>query len=179
MPETAATTATRSATSAVASLTRLSPSTIVTIRRGTPSRREIAVAAIGSVGATTAPSTNARRPVEPDHGVGDDRDRGHRHQHEPDRQQADRPRVRAQIAQRGEERRGVEQRRQHADEHELGRQLEVGDPRHESERETAEDEQDRIRDPRPRGERQQRRGRRQEAEQNGQIAGRELVHPNP
>ena len=65
MPETAATTATRSATSAVASLTRLSPSTIVTIRRGTPSRREIAVAAIGSVGATTAPSTNAVAQLSP------------------------------------------------------------------------------------------------------------------
>jgi hypothetical protein len=39
-------------------LTRLSPSTIVTIRRGTPRRRAIAVAARGSVGATTAPSTN-------------------------------------------------------------------------------------------------------------------------
>jgi hypothetical protein len=32
---------------------------IVTTRRGTPSRRAIAVAAIGSVGDTTAPSTNA------------------------------------------------------------------------------------------------------------------------
>ena len=47
------------ATSAVASLIRLSPSTIVTRRRGTPKRRAMTVAAIGSVGETMAPSTNA------------------------------------------------------------------------------------------------------------------------
>ena len=47
------------------SLTRLSPSTIVTSFRGTPSRRAIAVAAIGSVGETIAPSTNAAGQVSP------------------------------------------------------------------------------------------------------------------
>ena len=41
------------------SLISASPSTIVTIRPGTPSRRAIAVAATGSVGETIAPSTNA------------------------------------------------------------------------------------------------------------------------
>ena len=56
---TAATIAVRSSTSAVPSLTRLSPSTMSISRRGTPSRRPIAVAAIGSVGETTAPRTNA------------------------------------------------------------------------------------------------------------------------
>ena len=65
VPLTAATTATRSPTSAVASLTRLSPSTMTTIRRGTPSRLEIAVAAIGSVGETTAPSTKAAAQLIP------------------------------------------------------------------------------------------------------------------
>jgi hypothetical protein len=59
-----AATAARYRTSAVASLTRLSPSMIVTIRRGTPSRRPIDVAAIGSVGETTAPRTKAA-----DHGI--------------------------------------------------------------------------------------------------------------
>ncbi len=59
VPATAATIAVRSSTSAVPSLTRLSPSTMSISRRGTPSRRPIAVAAIGSVGDTTAPSTNA------------------------------------------------------------------------------------------------------------------------
>ena len=58
-PVTAATIAVRSSTSAVPSLTRLSPSTMSISRRGTPSRLPIAVAAIGSVGETTAPSTNA------------------------------------------------------------------------------------------------------------------------
>ena len=58
-PETTATTATRYATSPVPSLTRLSPSTIVTSLRGTPRRRAIEVAARGSVGETIAPSTNA------------------------------------------------------------------------------------------------------------------------
>jgi hypothetical protein len=43
----------------VPSLIRLSPSTTVTIRRGTPSLRAMDVAASASVGATTAPSTNA------------------------------------------------------------------------------------------------------------------------
>ena len=41
------------------SLTRLSPSMMSISRRGTPSRRPIAVAAIGSVGETTAPRMNA------------------------------------------------------------------------------------------------------------------------
>ena len=48
----------RSVTIAVASLTRLSPSRIVTTRRGRPIRRAIVVAATASGGATTAPSAN-------------------------------------------------------------------------------------------------------------------------
>ena len=59
VPVTAAAIAVRSRTSAVPSLTRLSPSTMSIRRRGTPRRLPIAVAAIGSVGETTAPSTNA------------------------------------------------------------------------------------------------------------------------
>ena len=54
-----AATAVFSATSAVASLTRLSPSRIDTTRRGIPTRRAIAVAATASGGATTAPSAKA------------------------------------------------------------------------------------------------------------------------
>ena len=56
---TAAATATLRATSAVASLKRLSPSRMFTIRRGAPTRRMIAVAAAGSVGETIAPSAKA------------------------------------------------------------------------------------------------------------------------
>jgi hypothetical protein len=43
----------------VASLTRLSPSRIVTMRRGTPRRWATAVAAMASVGETIAPRTKA------------------------------------------------------------------------------------------------------------------------
>jgi hypothetical protein len=50
--------AVRRATSAVASLSSDSPSRIVTIRRGRPIRRPIAVAATASGGATTAPIAN-------------------------------------------------------------------------------------------------------------------------
>ena len=52
--------AVRSATRAVASLSSDSPSRIVTMRRGSPIRRPIAVAATASGGATTAPIANAR-----------------------------------------------------------------------------------------------------------------------
>ncbi len=54
-----AATAARYAMSADASLMRLSPSRIVTIRRETPSRWKTAVAATASGGATMAPSANA------------------------------------------------------------------------------------------------------------------------
>ena len=51
--------AVRRQTSAVASFSRLSPSRIVTTRRGRPTCWAIAVAATASGGATTAPSANA------------------------------------------------------------------------------------------------------------------------
>ncbi len=57
-PVTTAATAKRYATSAVASFTRLSPSRMVTIRRGTFRRSAMAVAAIASGGEMMAPSTN-------------------------------------------------------------------------------------------------------------------------
>ena len=50
--------AARSAVRAVASLTRLSPSSTLTIARGIPTRRATALAAIASGGATIAPSAN-------------------------------------------------------------------------------------------------------------------------
>ncbi len=49
----------RRATRAVASLSRLSPSRIETIRRGMPTLRAIVVAATASGGETTAPSAKA------------------------------------------------------------------------------------------------------------------------
>ena len=68
VPVTTAATANLKNTSAVPSLTRLSPSITEITRRGTPNRRPIADAAMGSVGDTTAPSTNAAghdRPMTP------------------------------------------------------------------------------------------------------------------
>ena len=53
-----------SATSAVASLTRLSPSRIDTMRRGMPTRRATVVAATASGGATTAPSAKPAASVD-------------------------------------------------------------------------------------------------------------------
>ena len=49
----------------MASLTRLSPSTRLTIRRGAPTLRMIAVAATGSVGETIAPSAKASAQLKP------------------------------------------------------------------------------------------------------------------
>ncbi len=59
VPVTAAATATRYATIAAASFTMLSPSRIVTMRRGIGRRRRNAAAAATSGGDTTAPSANA------------------------------------------------------------------------------------------------------------------------
>lgn len=59
LPATTAATASRYATSAVASLMSPSPSRIVVTSRGAPRGRSTAVAATGSVGETIAPSTNA------------------------------------------------------------------------------------------------------------------------
>src|SRR5215207_3551922 len=56
VPVTTADTATLYRTSAVPSLMRLSPSSIVTIRLGAPRRPAMAVAATGSVGETIAPA---------------------------------------------------------------------------------------------------------------------------
>ena len=59
VPDTAAATATRYSTRAVASLSSPSPSRMETIRRGSPRRPATAVAATGSGGDTIAPSTTA------------------------------------------------------------------------------------------------------------------------
>ena len=137
----------------------------------------IAVAAIGSVGETTAPSTNAAAHGRPGHDlVRDDRDDDHRQQDEADREQPDRPQVRPQVAQRGEERGPVEERRQHAHEHEIGWQVDLRQAGDEAEREPAEHEQDRIRDPQLRDEHQHRRPRRQQHEQADEIVVAEVGH---
>ena len=129
------------------SLTRLSPSTMVTSLRGTPRRRAIEVAARGSVGETIAPEHERAGPREAvDERVRDDGDADGRRDDEPDREQPDRPHVRAQVAERGEERGAVEERRQDAEEDELRLKLEIGHARDEADREATEHEQDRVGD---------------------------------
>ena len=112
--------AVRSATSAVASLSSDSPSRIVMIRRGSPIRRPIAVAATASGGATTAPIANASAQDEVgQQQLGDDRDPGGGEDDQPDRQQQDRPAVGVEVDERRALRGGVEQRRQQPEEHDL------------------------------------------------------------
>ena len=117
---TAAAEATRNSTSAVASLSRLSPSRMVTIRRFRPIRRATAVAAIASGGATTAPSAkqaasgtcgSSAFTTKPDDG----RDE----QHVPDGQQQDRPQVVPERRHRGLDGGDEQQRRQDPDDHQV------------------------------------------------------------
>ena len=78
--------------------------------------------------------------------VGDDGHAEHGEDHQADGEQADLAQVVAQLAQRGEEGGGVEQRRQDDDEHDVGVELHVGDAGDEAQRRAADHEQDRIRD---------------------------------
>ena len=137
----------------------------------------IAVAATGSVGETTAPRTKAAAHGRPGTIawattatmtiVSED---------EPDREQPDRAQVGAQVAQRGEERGAVEERRQDADEDEVGRQVDLGQARDEAEREAAEHEQDRVRDPQLRDEHEHRCACRQQHEEADEVVVAEIGH---
>ncbi len=104
----------------------------------------------------------------------DDRDDDDRQQDEPDRKETHGPDVRAEVAQRGEERGPVEERRQHADEDEVGRQVDLGQPGHEPEREAAEHEQDRVRDPQLRDQREHRGAGCEQQEQVEEVRVREV-----
>jgi hypothetical protein len=81
--------------------------------------------------------------------VRDGRDDEHRREDEPDGEEADRAGVLPQISQGGEKGGPVEERREHRDQDEVGRQLDRGNARYEAEDETAENEQDRIGDSAP------------------------------
>src|SRR6185503_3667467 len=72
-----------------------------------------------------------------------------------DREEPDRLHRRAQVAQRREERRDVQERRQDAEEDDLRLELELRHARNDAEHEAAEDEQDRIRDPKGRRDREE------------------------
>ena len=95
-------------------------------------------------------------PRQPRDGLmADSRDRERRREHEADRQQRERADVSAQIAERREERRRVEKRRQDRDEHDVRLQRDMRNAGHESERKTAENEQDRVGNSQKRREREQ------------------------
>jgi hypothetical protein len=94
-----------------------------------------------------------------DEHVRDDCDDDHRAEDEPDREECDGKRVLAEVSKRGEEGGSVEERWQHRDEDEIGRQLDVRDSRDEPEPDAADHEQNRIRNTRPlRRDEQQRDG---------------------
>ena len=101
----------------------------------------------------------------------DRRDGDHRHEHEAYGQQRDRARIRAQVAQRGEERARVEQGREDADEHDLRAELHIRRARHEADAEPAQDEQDRIRDAHDGRQHEQRRRSHQQREQDERVMG--------
>ena len=107
-----------------------------------------------------------------DHGVADRGHHEHRREHEAHREQGDRPRIGAQVAQRGEEGARVEQRRQESDEHDVGPQRVVGHAGDEADGQPAEHEQDRIRDAQDRREHQQRRRRHEQRQQDQRVVGR-------
>jgi hypothetical protein len=113
-----------------------------------------------------------------DHGVGDDRDRQHRGQHEADGEERDRANVRAELPQRREEGRPVQEGRQDRDQHEVGSELDARHAGHESEPEASEDEQDGVGNPDQLGHRQERRSRRQQPHEDQAVLGREL-HAGP
>ena len=114
------------------------------------------------------------RPREPGNDdVGDERDEHHGQQHEADRQKDDRLQVRAELAQRGEEGRAIEERRQDGDEDEIRGKLDLGDPRDEAEGEPSEHEEDRVRDPHPLGDDDQCSRRGEEDEEDEAVFGGE------
>ncbi len=109
----------------------------------------------------------------------DDGHDDHRQEHEPDREEPYRPEIRAQILERGEEGGAVEERRQDADEDEVGRQVDLRQAGREAECEPAEDEQDRIRDPKLRDEHQHPCHRRQEHQQAEEVVVVEVDQARP
>src|SRR5688500_8703398 len=145
VPVAAAVTAKRYATSAVASLTRDSPSRIVTARRGAPSRWKIEGRRdrVGR-GNDRAEGGRGRQSEAGDERVGDERDDGRRRQDEPHREKRDRPQVRLEVADRREVAGAEEDRRQEQEEHELGLELDPGHAGDEPGREPTEDGEERV-----------------------------------
>jgi len=113
-------------------------------------------------------------PVEArDHGMGNPRHREHRRQHEPDREQPDRPDVRAELPERGEVGGAVEERGQDGDEHEIRLQLHLWGARDEGDRDPAEHKQDRVRDAEELGKSEQQQGGGEQCREQRAVAGGE------
>nr|WP_267128265.1 hypothetical protein [Baekduia soli] len=106
-----------------------------------------------------------RRPGQPvDEPVGHRGDGHGRGDDEPHGQRADGPHVGAQVLQRGEERRGVQQRRQEGHQDDRGVQLEAVDAGQEGQRGAAHRQRDRVRDARALGQQQEGARTEQDAE---------------
>ena len=115
------------------------------MRRGMPMRRATVVAATASGGATTAPSAKPAARVAP--GTthhGEQPDRGRRERDGADAEQPDRAAVGLEVDQRGADRCRVEQRRQQADQDEVGGQFDVEEVRDERQPDADRDEQQRF-----------------------------------
>jgi hypothetical protein len=80
----------------------------------------------------------------------------------------------AQVAERGEERRRVEERRQDRDQHDVRVEGHVRNARDEAEREPAEHEQDRVRQLQDRSQREQRGHGGEQPEQDERVLGGEV-----
>ena len=164
LPPIAAATATRYAISAEESLSRLSPSTRFTRRRGAPSWRAIAVAATGSVGETMAPSANATAQGRPMSSWPTTATAQVVASTNPIEVSDKRAGVGAQRPQIREEGRHVEQRRQEDHQHQVGVELDVRDAGQVAERDRPEHEHDRVRDAEQPSDDAQRRDRDAQAE---------------
>ncbi len=111
--------------------------------------------------------------------MGDNRDDARRRDDEPDREERDGPEVRAQVAQAGEERCRVEERRQDRDEHEVRRQLHLRQAGHEAEQQPADDEEHCDRHP-PAGGNDEHDGQRQQQREELKLGvGGEIHRPRP
>ena len=106
-----------------------------------------------------------RRPLDRQDRMHEHRDPGGGEQHQPDAEQGDRPPVRPEVDQRRPDGRGVEQRRQQADQHDLRRQLEVRHERQVRAGDADHDEPERSRDREAFGDRADRDGDRDEGHQ--------------
>ena len=161
---TAAATATRNRISAELSLTRLSPSISVTIRRGAPSLGGRSPGRERVRWRHDGPERKGRRPGKPSISAWAATATAEVEDHEADRDHRDAARVGPQLAKVGEERRHVQEGRQEQDEHELRIELHVRDPGDEADRKAAQHQQDRVGDAEQPGQHAERRDRHQQAE---------------